>query len=80
MSDSFLTSWTVAHQDPLSREFSGQEYCSELPFPPPGDLPDPGIDLMAPAVSLALQTDSLPLSHWGSLQGITNTTSTSHGC
>ena len=62
MSDSFLTSWTVAHQDPLSREFSGQKYC-ELPFSPPGDLPDPGINLTAPAASPALQTDALPLSH-----------------
>ena len=45
--------------------FSRQEHWSELPCPPPGDLPDPGIkptSLMAPA----LQVDSLPLSHWGS--------------
>ena len=34
------TLWTVAHQAPLSMEFSRQEYLSELPFPPPGDLPD----------------------------------------
>ena len=38
-----MTPWTVAHQAPLSVEFSRQEYWSELPFPPPGDLPDPGI-------------------------------------
>ena len=37
--------WTVACQAPLSMEFSRQEYWSGLPFPPPGDLPDPGIDL-----------------------------------
>ena len=39
------TSWTVAHQAPLPMEFSRQEYWSGLPFPPPGDLPDPGIEL-----------------------------------
>ena len=43
VSDSSLTPWTVAHQAPLSMEFSRQEYWSGLPFPPPGDLPDPGI-------------------------------------
>ena len=52
----------VAHQGHLSMEFSRQEYQSRLPFPPPGDLPDPGIKPMLP-VSLALQEDSLPLSH-----------------
>ena len=40
----FVTSWNVAHPAPLSMEFSRQEYCSRLPFPPPGDLPDPGIE------------------------------------
>ena len=42
MSDS-LTPWTVAHQAPLSMEFSKQEYWSGLPLPSPGDAPDPGI-------------------------------------
>ena len=37
------TSWTVAHQAPLSMGFSRQEYWSGLPLPPPGDLPNPGI-------------------------------------
>ena len=41
--------------------FSRQEYWSGLPFPPPGDLPNPGIELK----SSALQVDSLPLSHQG---------------
>ena len=41
----FATPWTVAHQVPLFLEFRRQEYCSELPFPPPGHLPDPGIKL-----------------------------------
>ena len=42
MSDS-ATPWTVARQAPLSMGFSRQEYWSGLPFPSPGDLPDPGI-------------------------------------
>ena len=37
------TLWTVSHQAPLSMGFSRQQYWSGLPFPPPGDLPDPGI-------------------------------------
>ena len=40
----FATPWSVAHQAPLSMGFSRQEYWSGLPFPSPGDLPDPGID------------------------------------
>ena len=35
-----MTSWSVVHQAPLSMEFSRQEYWSESPFPPPGDLPN----------------------------------------
>ena len=41
----FATPWTVAYQAPPSMEFSRQVYCSGLPFPPPGDLPDPAIEL-----------------------------------
>ena len=52
----FVTPWTVAHQAPLSMEFSRQEYWSGLPFPPPGDLPDPGIEPRSPT----LQADSFP--------------------
>ena len=55
----FATLWTVARQVPLSMGFSRQEYWSGLPFLPPGDLPDPGIEPLSPA-SPALQTDSLP--------------------
>ena len=40
----FAASWTVAHQAPLSMEFSRQEYWSGLPFPSPGDLPNSGIE------------------------------------
>ena len=49
MSDS-ATPWTVAHQAPLSMGFSWQEYWSGLPFPPPGDLPGPGIEPATPAL------------------------------
>ena len=50
------TPWTVAHQAPLSMGFPRQEYLSGLPFPSPGDLPDPGIEHVSPA----LLVDSLP--------------------
>ena len=60
-----MTSWTVAHQVPLFMEFSKEEYWSELPCPSPGDLPDPGTELVS-FVSPALQEDSLLLSHPGS--------------
>ena len=49
MSDSLWSIWTVAHQAPLSMGFSRQEYWSGLPFPPPGDLPDPEIEPTSPA-------------------------------
>ena len=59
----FATPWITCH---LSMEFSSKNTCeetSELPVSTPGDLPDPGIK----PVSSALQADSLPLSHLGSL-------------
>ena len=49
MSDSLATPWTVAHQAHLSTGFSRQEYWSGLPFPSPGDLPEPGVEPMPPA-------------------------------
>ena len=52
----FATSWTVAYQAPLSMGFSRQEYWSGLPFPSLGDLPNPGIKPVSPA----LQADTLP--------------------
>ena len=58
----FDTSWTVAHQAPLSMGFSRQEYWSGLPFPSPGDLPDPGVEPMLPALAGRF----LPLSRQGS--------------
>ena len=57
----FATPWTVAHQAPLSMGFSRQEYWSGLPFPSPGDLPNPGIKPR----SLALRADSLPVKPQG---------------
>ena len=53
-----VTPWTAARQAPLSMGFSRQEYWSGLPFPSPGDLPNPGIKSGSPV----LQADSLPLS------------------
>jgi len=50
-----VTPWSVALQAPLSMGFSRQEYWSGLPFPTPGDLHDPGIEPVSPA----LQADSL---------------------
>ena len=46
----FVTPWTVAYQPPPSMGFSRQEYWSGLPFPSPGDLPDPGIEPGSPAL------------------------------
>ena len=52
----FAARWTVAYHVPLLMGFSRQEYWSGLPFPSPGDLPDPGIEPRSPA----LQADALP--------------------
>ena len=46
----FVTPWTIAYQAPWSMEFSRQEYWSGLPFPSPGDLPNPGIEPGVPAL------------------------------
>ena len=53
----------IAHQAPLFMGFPRQEYCSELPFPPSGDLPNPGTESTSPV----LIADSLPLHHQGSI-------------
>ena len=47
----FATPWTVAYQVPLSMEFSRQEYWSGVPFPSPGDHPDPGIEPRSPVLA-----------------------------
>ena len=52
----FATLWTVAYQAPPSMGFSRQEYWSGLPFPSPGDPPNPGIEPRSPR----LQADTLP--------------------
>ena len=68
MSDS-VTPWTVAHQAPLSKGFSMQEYWNGLPFSPPGDLPNPGIkptSLKSPTLAGGFFTTSTTLE---ALQG-----------
>ena len=47
----FVTPWTVAHQAPLSMGLPRQEYWSELSLPPSGELPNPGIKSMSPALA-----------------------------
>ena len=67
----FKTPWTISRQDPLSMGFSGQEYWNGLAFPPPGDLPNPGIEPASLMSNLHGQVSSLllvppgkpPLSH-----------------
>ena len=59
VSDSLATPWTVAHQASLSTGFLTQEYWSALPFPSPGDLPNPGIEPRVEPGSPALEADAL---------------------
>ena len=59
MSDS-ATPWTVAHQAPLSTGFSRQKYWSGLPFPSPGDLPNPEIEPSSPALQAGTLTSKSP--------------------
>ena len=59
MSD-FVTPWTVAHQAPPSIGFPRQESWSGLPFPSPGDLPDPGIEPASPALAGGFFTTEPP--------------------
>ena len=59
-----VTLWTVARQAPLSMGFSRQENWSGLPFPSPGERPDPGIEPVSPATP-SLQMSSLPLRPQG---------------
>ena len=69
MSDSFATPWTVAHQAPLSIEFSRQGYWSGLPLPPPGDLPDRGIKPASPELAGRFFTPE-PHQQVGTLQRV----------
>ena len=61
----FVTLWIVSCQAPLSMGFCSQEYWSELPCPPIGHIPEPGIESTF-SLSPALQADSSPLNHQGS--------------
>ena len=61
-----VTLWTVARQAPLSMGFSRQEYWNGLPCPPPGALPDPGIEPESLTSILHWQVGSLPLAPLGS--------------
>ena len=65
----FANPWTIAHQaHPPSMEFSRQEYWSGLPFPSPGDLPDPGIKPRSPALqaqALPSEPPGNPQNFWG---------------
>ena len=56
----FATPWTVAYQSPPSMGFSRQEYWSGVPFPSPGDLPDPGIEPRSPAFQADALTSEPP--------------------
>ena len=62
-SNSFATPWTVARQAPLSMGFSRQEYWSGLPFPSPGDLPDPGIKSLSPVLAGGFFTTDITLQN-----------------
>ena len=75
MSDSFATPWAIAHQAPLSMGFPRQEYCSGLPFPSPGDLPDPGIEPVSSSLADRFPTPVPPgllnnLSSYGCAQSL----------
>ena len=55
-----VTPWTVAHQAPPSMGFSRQEYWSGLPCPPSGDLPNPGVKPVSPALAGGFFTTEEP--------------------
>ena len=68
MSSSFVTpAWIVARQAPLCMGFSRQEYWSGLPFPSPGNLPDPGIEPSPPALAggfFTTEPPEKPIKEW----------------
>ena len=73
MSDSFVTPWTVARQAPLSMGFSRQEYWSASPCPPPGDLPNLGIEPRSPTLAgrfFTTEPCGKPLDKWNSAKMI----------
>ena len=60
----FMTPWTVAHQAPPSMGLYREEYWSGLPFPSPGDLPDPGIEPRSPTLQADALTSAPPGKPW----------------
>ena len=70
VSDSFATPWTVACQASPSMGFSRQEYWSGLPFPSPGDLPDPGMEHRSPALAGGFFTSEPPGKPYFNIPGI----------
>ncbi|CAM9739571.1 unnamed protein product [Rangifer tarandus platyrhynchus] len=62
VADSFVTSWTVARQAPLSMGFSRHICWDRLPFPSSGDLPDPGIEPVSPALTGRFFTTEPPVT------------------
>ena len=70
----FATPWTVALQALLSMGFPQQEYWSGLPFPPPGDIPNPGIEPASPALAggfFTTEPPGKPDGRWGKEMGKT---------
>ena len=63
VSDSFVSLWTEASKAPLSIRFHRQDW-SELPFPSPGDLLDPGIKTVSPALAGEFFTTEPPEKHY----------------
>ena len=68
----FATSWTRAPQAPLSMGFPRQEYWNRLPFPSPGDLPDPRIKLVSPALAGGLLHCKQIHYHWATREVLKN--------
>ena len=64
MSDSLRPPWTITYQALQSMEFSRQEYWSGLPFPSPGDLPDPGIEPGSPTLQADVLSSEPPGKPW----------------
>ena len=66
----FVTPWAEAHQAPPSMEFSRQEYWSELPFPCPADLPDPGMEPGSPTLRADASPSEPKISLFGAARKI----------
>ena len=69
------TSWTVAHQPPLSMGFSRQEHWSGLPFPSPGDRPDPWIKPRSPALKVDSCIAGRVFTSWATREAHSHSTS-----